>query len=95
MKLAFSSNAYLHFTIEETISKIAELGYTGIEILADVPHAWPAGLLEERNKGASSVVITPVGSGVPDDPEVQSVRYLRERNTELSDPSSRMKVPLA
>lgn len=48
MKLAFSSNAYLHFSIEDTIRKVAELGYSGIEILADVPHAWPAGLLPER-----------------------------------------------
>ena len=48
MKLAFSSNAYMHFSIEATIEKIASLGYTGIEILADVPHAWPAGLLPER-----------------------------------------------
>jgi sugar phosphate isomerase/epimerase len=48
MKLAFSSNAYMHFSIEDTIRKIAELGYGGIEILADVPHAWPAGLLDER-----------------------------------------------
>jgi sugar phosphate isomerase/epimerase len=50
MKLAFSSNAYLHFSIEDTIRKIAEMGYTGIEILADVPHAWPALLLEERKQ---------------------------------------------
>ncbi len=50
MKLAFSSNAYMHFSIEKTIEKIASLGYTGIEILADVPHAWPAGLLEERKQ---------------------------------------------
>jgi sugar phosphate isomerase/epimerase len=50
MKLAFSSNAYMHFSIEETIDKIADLGYTGIEILADVPHAWPAGLLEPRKQ---------------------------------------------
>ncbi len=48
MKLAFSSNAYMHFSIEDTIAKIADLGYQGIEILADVPHAWPAGLLPER-----------------------------------------------
>jgi len=48
MKLAISSNAYMHFSIEKTIEKIASLGYTGIEVLADVPHAWPAGLLEER-----------------------------------------------
>jgi sugar phosphate isomerase/epimerase len=50
MKLAFSSNAYLHFSIEDTIRKIAQLGYRGIEVLADVPHAWPAGLLEERKQ---------------------------------------------
>ena len=50
MKLAFSSNAYLHYSIENTIEKIASLGYSGIEILADVPHAWPAGLLDERKQ---------------------------------------------
>jgi sugar phosphate isomerase/epimerase len=50
MKLAFSSNAYLHFSIEETIARVADAGYTGIEILADVPHAWPAGLLDERKQ---------------------------------------------
>jgi sugar phosphate isomerase/epimerase len=48
MKLAFSSNAYLRFTLEETVRRISGLGYRGIELLADVPHAWPAGLLPER-----------------------------------------------
>ena len=50
MKLAFSSNAYLRFSVEETIRRIAALGYRGLELLADVPHAWPAGLLEERKQ---------------------------------------------
>ncbi len=50
MKLAFSSNAYLQFSIEETIRRIADIGYQGIELLADVPHAWPAGLLPERRE---------------------------------------------
>src|ERR687897_780460 len=50
MKLAFSSNAYMHFSVEDTIERIAGFGYTGIEILADVPHAWPAGLLEPRKQ---------------------------------------------
>jgi sugar phosphate isomerase/epimerase len=50
MKLAFSSNAYLRFSIEETIARIAALGYGGLELLADVPHAWPAGLLPERKQ---------------------------------------------
>lgn len=50
MKLAFSSNAYLRFSIRETVERIASLGYDGIELLADVPHAWPAGLLEEQKQ---------------------------------------------
>ena len=50
MKLAYSSNAYQNFSIEETIARIAGLGYDGLELLADVPHAWPAGLLPQRRK---------------------------------------------
>lgn len=50
MHLAFSSNAYLNFSIEETIRRISSLGYRGIELLADVPHAWPAGLLPEQKE---------------------------------------------
>jgi len=48
MHLAFSSNAYLNHSIETAIARIAAIGYRGIELLADVPHAWPAGLLPER-----------------------------------------------
>lgn len=48
MRLAYSSNAYMNFSVEETIRRIAALGYGGLELLADVPHAWPAGLLAER-----------------------------------------------
>jgi sugar phosphate isomerase/epimerase len=50
MRLAFSSNAYLRFSIEETIARVAGVGYRGIELMADVPHAWPAGLLEESKE---------------------------------------------
>ncbi len=50
MKLAFSSNAYMHFSVEDTIRRVAQIGYQGIEILADVPHAWPVNLLPERRK---------------------------------------------
>lgn len=48
MQLAFSSNAYLRYPIDETIARIAAIGYRGIELLADVPHAWPAGLLPSQ-----------------------------------------------
>jgi sugar phosphate isomerase/epimerase len=50
LTLAFSSNAYLDVPVEEAIARIASAGYTGIELLADVPHAWPAGLLENQKE---------------------------------------------
>lgn len=50
MQFAFSSNAYLRFSIEHAIARVAGAGYRGIELLADVPHAWPAGLLEESKE---------------------------------------------
>lgn len=50
MKLAFSSNAYMNYSIEEAIRRVAEIGYQGIELMADVPHAWPRGLLPERRE---------------------------------------------
>src|SRR5437899_1841632 len=51
MRLAFSSNAYLKFTFAEAARRIAAVGYEGIEIMADVPHAWPACLLDEQKAG--------------------------------------------
>lgn len=48
MKLAFSTNAYLKFSFAEAVERLARIGYEGVEIMADVPHAWPAYLLEEQ-----------------------------------------------
>jgi sugar phosphate isomerase/epimerase len=50
MRLAFSTNAYLRYPFEEAAARIAGIGYEGLELLADVPHAWPAGLLEGPKK---------------------------------------------
>lgn len=50
MKLAFSSNAYLRFSFDQAAHKISNLGYQGIEIMADVPHAWPAFMLDEQKQ---------------------------------------------
>jgi len=41
MKLAFSSNAFRAFPIEESIAILARIGYDGIELMCDAPHAWP------------------------------------------------------
>jgi sugar phosphate isomerase/epimerase len=48
--LAFSTNAYLKFSFAEAARRLATLGYRGIEIMADVPHAWPACLLAEQKR---------------------------------------------
>lgn len=50
MKLAFSTNAYLNHSFAETCRRLAAIGYTGVEIMADVPHAWPAYLLPETKQ---------------------------------------------
>jgi sugar phosphate isomerase/epimerase len=47
MKLAFSTNAYLNHSFAYAAKRIASLGYAGLELMADVPHAWPAYLLPE------------------------------------------------
>src|SRR5262245_2319168 len=51
MKLAFSTNAYLKHPFDEAAKRIARLGYQGLELLADVPHAWPAGFLAVQKRG--------------------------------------------
>ena len=44
MKLRFSTNAYLNFSFVQ--SPTTRIG-AGVEIMADVPHAWPAYMLPE------------------------------------------------
>jgi len=41
MKLSFSTNAFVRFSVPEAIEIIAGAGYSGVEILADVPHLYP------------------------------------------------------
>jgi sugar phosphate isomerase/epimerase len=50
MRLAFSTNAYLRHPFPEAAARISALGYEGLELLADVPHAWPAGLLDVQKR---------------------------------------------
>jgi sugar phosphate isomerase/epimerase len=50
MRLAFSSNAYLRYPFDEAAARIAAAGYEGLELMADVPHAWPAGLLDGQKR---------------------------------------------
>jgi sugar phosphate isomerase/epimerase len=56
MKFAFSTNAYLKFSFADAVRRLAEIGYTGVEVMADVPHAWPACLLDEQKEAIRSVL---------------------------------------
>jgi len=42
LHLAFSTNAFKKNSLEEAIDSIAGIGYRGVEVMADVPHAYPA-----------------------------------------------------
>ena len=42
VQLAFSTNAFKKNTLEEAIEAIAAVGYRGVELMADVPHAHPS-----------------------------------------------------
>jgi len=45
-RFAFSSNAFRKYSLVDSIAILADLGYEGIEIMADVPHAYPPHLTE-------------------------------------------------
>ncbi|MGA2059011.1 MAG: sugar phosphate isomerase/epimerase family protein [Thermoguttaceae bacterium] len=40
----------MSFSIEECIARIADLGYQGLELLADAPHAWPVDLSADKKR---------------------------------------------
>jgi sugar phosphate isomerase/epimerase len=48
MQLAFSTNAFTRFSLSQALAAIKECGYSGVEILADAPHAYPDQLDEKR-----------------------------------------------
>jgi len=48
MKLAFSTNAFKKYSLQESIRAIAGIGYEGVEVLGDVPHAYPPAFGKEQ-----------------------------------------------
>jgi len=46
-RFAFSTNAFRRYSLLDAIEALAGLGYEGIEIMADTPHAYPPHLAEE------------------------------------------------
>jgi sugar phosphate isomerase/epimerase len=48
MIFGYSTNAFVRFSLEESIRRIAHLGFKGIEIMGDRPHLYPPDYSEEK-----------------------------------------------
>ncbi len=55
-KLAFSTNAFKKNTLEQAIGLIADVGYLGVELMADVPHAYPPDMPRERRESVKKLI---------------------------------------
>ncbi len=53
IQLGFCSNAYTRTSLEDSIRRIAQLGYAGVELLCDAPHYWPP--QENRRERAAAL----------------------------------------
>ncbi|MFO0752077.1 MAG: sugar phosphate isomerase/epimerase family protein [Thermodesulfovibrionales bacterium] len=40
MKLSFSTNAFVRYSVAKAVEKISSIGYEGVELLADIPHLY-------------------------------------------------------
>jgi sugar phosphate isomerase/epimerase len=50
IRLAFSTNAFKKNTLAEAIDAIAQAGYAGVELMADVPHAYPPAFTQPQRE---------------------------------------------
>ncbi len=48
IKLAFSTNAFKRYSLEDSIREIARVGYSGVEILCDIPHAYAPSFKDDQ-----------------------------------------------
>lgn len=105
MKISYNTWAYSSFfvwvpsyTLDETIKRIAKLGYDGIEIGAAAPHAYPPhlgadrraqvrDLLQEHNIALSSMLPAPSGGpgNNPASPYIEERRATVEHYKELAE----------
>jgi protein FrlC len=104
MKISYNSWAYSSFfvwvpsyTLDETIKRLASIGYDGIEIGAAAPHAYPAHLTAERRREVRALLdkhglalssMLPAPSGGPGNnpasPNVEERRQTIEHYKELA-----------
>jgi sugar phosphate isomerase/epimerase len=58
IKLAFSTNAFKRYSLEDSIREIARLGYEGVEILCDIPHAYPPVFKDEQIQSLRKILVS-------------------------------------
>jgi sugar phosphate isomerase/epimerase len=56
MLLSFSSNAFKKFSLDNAVREISKIGYKGVEILCDIPHAYPPQFSEEQAKKLKNLI---------------------------------------
>jgi len=56
MRLSFSSNAFKKFSLDTAIKEIAKIGYKGVEILCDIPHAYPPEFSKDQTKKIRNLI---------------------------------------
>ncbi|HEV2293612.1 MAG TPA: sugar phosphate isomerase/epimerase [Tepidisphaeraceae bacterium] len=59
INLAFSTNAFKKNTLDEAIDAIATIGYRGVELMADLHHAYPPAMDEQRRRHTREKIATP------------------------------------
>jgi sugar phosphate isomerase/epimerase len=59
INLAFSTNAFKKNTLDEAIDTIAGIGYRGVELMADLHHAYPPIMDEPRRAHTRQRIATP------------------------------------
>ena len=57
VKFAFSTNAFTNYSLTQSIEEISKIGYEGVEIMCDVPHAYPPDLNEDKIKEINNLLI--------------------------------------
>ena len=58
MRFAFSTNAFTNYSLTQSIEEISNIGYDGVEIMCDVPHAYPPNLNEAKINEINQSIIT-------------------------------------
>lgn len=57
-QLAFSTNAFKKQSLAAAVEAIAAIGYRGVEIMADIPHAYPPFFVPEQRKALKHLLTT-------------------------------------